>query len=64
MEEYRRNSAEKRRLGMLDAWATGGSAALAQYLELALQALVLVCPIVPWRTSTCLITTTPSPSGV
>jgi ABC-type multidrug transport system fused ATPase/permease subunit len=40
-EEYRRNSAEKRRLGMLDAWATGGSAALAQYLELALQALVM-----------------------
>ncbi len=26
---------------MLDAWATGGSAALAQYLELALQALVM-----------------------
>ncbi len=41
VDDYCKSSREKRRLGMLDAWATGGSAALAQYLELALQTLVL-----------------------
>ncbi len=30
-----------RQIGLQDAWASGGSAAVTQYMELALQALVL-----------------------
>lgn len=41
LSQYSHAADERLKIGLKDAWAGGGSAALTQYMELALQALVL-----------------------
>lgn len=51
LSTYSQSADERLRMGIKDAWASGGSSALTQFMELALQALVLsyggACSILP-----------------